>query len=119
MNSHNAKPELTTTVNSTSEELKNTSLIKKLCLKYPWLWFVGLLVIPLGVGIFGYFQLIYIGYVPKIEPEKPIEVVSKKENVLSSNINNPTPLWLMLAIALSCASGCWVIYRILKLPQRI
>lgn len=119
MDSHNAKPEPTTNVKSTSEELKNTSLPKKLLVNYPWLWFVGLFVIPLGVGIFGYFQLIYIGYVPKIEPEKPIEVVSEKENTPAANISNPTPLWLMLAIALSCASGCWVIYRILKLPQRI
>lgn len=119
MDSHNAKPEPTTNVKSTSEELKNTSLPKKLLVKYPWLWFVGLFVIPLGVGIFGYYQLIYVGYVPKIEPKKPIEVVSEKENTTSSNISNPTPLWLMLAIALSCASGCWVIYRILKLPQRI
>ncbi|MEO3704457.1 hypothetical protein [Trichormus azollae] len=45
--------------------------------------------------------------------------VSRKTNPTSSNLNNPTPLWLMLAIALSCASGCLVIYLLLKLPLRL
>jgi hypothetical protein len=119
MDSHNGKPEATEVAKRNREELKNTSPTKKFLVKYPWLWFVGLLGIPLGVGIFAYYQLIYVGYVGKIEPEKSIEIVSKKENTISPNINNPTPLWSILAITLSCASGCWIIYRIIRLTERI
>jgi hypothetical protein len=125
MDSHSVKPELSETAKSSPEELKNTTPFqnttpsKNLLVKHPWLWFVGLLGIPLGVGIFAYYQLIYTGYVPKIEPEKPIEVVTEEANTISSNSSNPTPLWLMMAIALSCASGCLVIYRLLKLPLRV
>ncbi|WP_199306765.1 hypothetical protein [Anabaena sphaerica] len=119
MNSHSVKPESSETAKSSTEELKNTTPSKNLFVRHPWLWFVGLLGLPLIVGIFSYYQLIYTGYVPKIEPEKPIEVVREEVNTKLPNNSNPTPLWLMLAIALSCASGCLVIYRLLKLPQRV
>ncbi|MEA5578074.1 hypothetical protein [Anabaena sp. UHCC 0451] len=119
MDSHNAKPETTEATKSTSKELKNTFPAKNLLVRYSWLFFLSFLAIPLGVGILSYYQLIYVGYVPQIEPEKSAEVVSEEPITTSSNHSNPTPLWLMLAIALSCASGCWIIFRLLKLPQRV
>jgi hypothetical protein len=119
MDNHNVKPEANESVTDTPEEARNPSPSKNLLVRYPWIFFVGLFGISLGVGIFGYNQLIYIGYVPQLEPQKPAAVVSEEANATSSNLNNPTPLWLMLAIALSCASGCLVIYRLLKLPQRV
>ncbi|MBK1988728.1 hypothetical protein A0J48_014475 [Sphaerospermopsis aphanizomenoides BCCUSP55] len=123
MDNHNVKPEPQEVTKTSPEESKNISSSisssQNLLVKHPWLWFVGLLGIPLLVTIFGYYQLIYVGYTPQIEPEKPAKVVREKINTTPSNLNNPTPLWLMLAIALTCASGCWVIYRLLKLPQRV
>ncbi|WP_413171525.1 hypothetical protein [Anabaena azotica] len=119
MDNQNVRPEPKEVAKASPEGAKNTSPSKNLHKRHPWLLFMVLFGMSLGVGIFGYYQLIYIGYVPQIQTSKPAAAVSQETNTTSSNLNNPTPLWLMLAIALSCASGCWVIYRLLKLPQRI
>jgi hypothetical protein len=119
MHNHRVNPKSSITENTHPEDLKNTATSKNLLVKYPWLWFVGLFVIPILVSFFGYHELIYIGHTPQKESVKSPELVSQNKITVSSNNNNPTPLWLMLAIASSCASGCLVIYRILKLPQRV
>ncbi|WP_071191145.1 hypothetical protein [Trichormus sp. NMC-1] len=99
--------------------VKETSQPKNLLVKYPWILFVGLLGIPLGVAIFSYYELSYVGDVPQKQPEKTPDLVVKQPMDITSDTSNATPAWLILAIALTCASGCLVIFRLLKLPQRI
>lgn len=101
------------------EVSKNTSRLKNLLVKYPWLLFVGLFALSLAVGSFGYYELCYIGDVPKKEPETQSKVVSAELVKTSVDTGNATPSWLIIAIALSCAAGCLVIFRLLKLPHRI
>jgi hypothetical protein len=118
MHNHRDNPKPNITDKTKSEASKKTILLKTLLVRYPWLMFVGLLGIPVIVSIFSYYQIVYVGYTPQIKPEQPAEVISQQNITTSSNNGNPTPLWLMFAIALSCASGCLVIYFLLKLPQR-
>ncbi|MBD2692134.1 hypothetical protein [Anabaena catenula] len=117
--SQSVKQQSSQTTETSLEIVKETSQPKNLLVKYPWILFVGLLGIPLGVATFSYYELSYVGDVPHKQPEKPPNLVVKQPITITSDTSNATPAWLILAIALTCASGCLVIFRLLKLPQRI
>ncbi|BAY81988.1 hypothetical protein NIES267_14660 [Calothrix parasitica NIES-267] len=98
--------------------LKNVVIY--LFMHYPWLFLAGLLLMFLGGGALSIYSL---GYVddkikskdldlpqPEAVPKAPVESAEAK--------NNPIPLWMVAAIALSCASGCIVILKVLNRPKQ-
>lgn len=119
MSDHKISPESSKTGNNNPEESKEISLAQKLWLIYPWLLLVGLLAIAVGVGIFSYYQLIAVDYVPQIQPEITVKTTTDQPKTKSPDVSNNTQIWLILAIALSCASGCFVIFRVIKFIRRI
>ncbi|MBD0389972.1 MAG: hypothetical protein ICV54_26570 [Nostoc sp. C3-bin3] len=75
----------------------------------------------LGGGAFALYSLGNAGQVAQEEPEKIPVIVEEPINAPSEN-SNPTPLWMMAAIVLSCGSGCLLIFRMLnktKQPQKV
>ncbi|MEA5551172.1 hypothetical protein VB713_09330 [Anabaena cylindrica UHCC 0172] len=114
--SDNVKQKPNQSTETSLEASKHTPPAKNLLVKHSWLLFVGLFGISVGVGTFGYYELNYIGDVPKKEAEKPSKVVSAELITKFTDTSNATPSWLIIAIALTCAAGCWVIFRLFKLP---
>ncbi|AKG24165.1 hypothetical protein [Calothrix sp. 336/3] len=98
---------------SSSKLLSLRSLILYLCLRSPWLLLVALLCGFIGSATFAVWSLGYVGRVDQPEPEViPVEIVpSNQENPPSGN---PLPLWMLAAIAISCASGCLIIFKLIN-----
>ena len=82
--------------------------------KYPGIWFLSLFLIPIGVTIFAYNQLSYIGYVPqKVQEEDPFIPVQSTISTFA-NTSNPIPLWLVIAVIFCCSTGSFVIFYLLQ-----
>ncbi|MBE9035956.1 hypothetical protein [aff. Roholtiella sp. LEGE 12411] len=107
-------PELT---NSESRLLKNSNVLIYLVAHHPWLLLTGLLAMFLGGGAFAIYSLGHVGRLAQEEPEQIPAVVEKPLKTPSEN-SNSTPLWIVVAIALSCGSGCLIIFRILNRPKQ-
>lgn len=84
----------------------------------PWLLLTGLLGFFLSSGAIALYSLGYVGRVEQDEPETIEAEVVQPINT-PSETTNPTPLWMVAAIALSCASGCLVILRVLNRPGQL
>jgi hypothetical protein len=80
---------------------------------YPWLLLTALLLISLGIAAFASYNLIQVGDVVLEEPDQVIE----EPVAMPPKDHNPTPLWMLATIALSCSVGCWLILRLLKHPE--
>ncbi|MDB9375111.1 hypothetical protein [Nodularia sphaerocarpa] len=71
----------------------------------------------IGTASLALYSLGYAGSADNVEPEE-IPAVVEKPITTSSEHSNPTPLWLVVAIALCCASGCWIILRLVNETQQ-
>jgi hypothetical protein len=100
------------------QELKKNTDIKKtlgnLLRKFPGIWFLSLFLTPIGLAIFAYDQLIYIGYVPQKEQEEIPFIPVQSTISTFSDTSNPLPLWLIIAIIFCCATGSFVIFYLLQ-----
>ncbi|MBV6626799.1 MAG: hypothetical protein KI793_28330 [Rivularia sp. (in: Bacteria)] len=98
--------------------LKNVAVY--LFMHYPWLFLAGLLLMFLGGGAISIYSL---GYVDESIRRKGSETTLQAEVIppkapVEEKSQNPIPLWMVAAIALSCASGCLVILRVLNRPKQ-
>ncbi|WP_157749953.1 hypothetical protein [Dolichospermum compactum] len=89
-------------------------IIVNLLKKYPVIWFLSLLLIPIGVVIIAYNQLIYIGYVPQVEKAETPYIPVQSTISTFSDPSNPLPLWLIIAVIFCCSSGSFVIFYLLQ-----
>jgi hypothetical protein len=103
--------------NDTSSPKGNSHVLIQLLAWYPWLLLSGLLLIPVAISIFAVYNLSQVGDVVKEEPEQIPPVVIEEPIKTSSETTNPTPLWMVAAIILSCGSGCLIILRSLKITK--
>ena len=104
--------------NSKSQQTDSRNLIHVL-MHHPWLLVIGLLAIFLGGGVLSLYSLGYVGFVQQAKPEEEAlqaEVVQPTNT--ESETTNPISLWMVAAIALSCASGCLIIFRWLNRPAQ-
>ncbi len=115
-----SKPKAPTSApeNSKSQQTDSRNLIHVL-MHHPWLLVIGLLAIFLGGGVLSLYSLGYVGFVQQAKPEEEAlqaEVVQPTNT--QSETTNPISLWMVAAIALSCASGCLIIFRWLNRPAQ-
>ncbi|MEH2422407.1 MAG: hypothetical protein V7K48_16285 [Nostoc sp.] len=111
-------PELT---KKKSRLRKSSNVLIYLVAHHPWLLLTGCLAMFIGGGAFALYSLGNAGQVAQEEPEKIPVIVEEPINPPSEN-SNPTPLWMVAAIVLSCSSGCLLIFRMLnrtKQPQKV
>lgn len=83
----------------------------------PWVLLVGLSAAFVGSAFLALYSLGSVGYVqqqkePETIPDEPI-VLEELTNT-PSETSNPTPLWMIAAIALCCGSGCLIILRLVN-----
>ncbi len=90
-----------------------------LFMHYPWLFLAGLLLMFLGGGAISIYSLGYVDESIKRKEQSLDEVVPPKAPAEAVEMNeSPLPLWMVAAIALSCASGCLIILRVLNRPKQ-
>jgi hypothetical protein len=97
------------------KQTQNKNFRANLFVKYPLLLPIGLSAVFIGSGVFALYSL---GYVGRLEPEEPeiadAEVVRPIST--SSDVSNAIPLWIVVTIALSCASGSLILFLLLNRP---
>ncbi len=92
---------------------------------YPWLLIGGVLAVFAGCAAIALYSLHYVGRVESTESEAIQEIELEEQPITTSpqttttnTGSNALPLWMVIAIAMSCASGCWVILKLLnRSPQ--
>ncbi|NMG08049.1 hypothetical protein [Brasilonema sp. UFV-L1] len=94
---------------------ESKNLLIHLLVHYPLLFPFGLLLIFIGSSTLALYSLGYVGRVRQEEPEIAEAEIIKPIKVPSETIN-PTPLWMVAAIALSCASGSLILFLLLNRP---
>jgi hypothetical protein len=108
-----------TVTNKSKLQISENSLIH-LFAKCPWLFLGGLLTLFLSSGTVALYSLGHVGRVERKEPEfiqhvdldSSIPTPSETTNVANSSI----PLWMVGAIVMSCASGCFIVVKLLNYP---
>jgi hypothetical protein len=95
-------------------KLNPGKILVNLLKNYPGIWFLSLLLIPIGVVIFAYNQLIYTGYVPQVEKAETAYIPIKSTISTFADTSNPLPLWLIIAVIFCCSSGSFVIFYLLQ-----
>lgn len=82
----------------------------------PWLIWSGVMAFLLAITAIALFSLTHTG---NVEQElEPTPVAGENPAATSSQTGNPMTLWLLGAVALSCAAGSLVIYKRLNDPSR-
>ncbi|BAY35120.1 hypothetical protein NIES2107_70310 (plasmid) [Nostoc carneum NIES-2107] len=114
-----ATPELTT---SKSSVISNSKILIQILVRHPWLLLIGLTATFFASAVLALYNLGSVGYLnqPQAETQNNQDVATVAEATIDtpSETSNPTPLWLIMAIALSCASGCVIILRVLNRPAK-
>jgi hypothetical protein len=91
------------------------SFCLRLIAYYPWLLVVALLAGFAGSAAISLYSL---GFVGRVEQQPPATQQAEVEIVepISPPVENtnPLPLWMVIAIAFSCAGGCLLIFRFLN-----
>lgn len=105
-----ATPELT---NRKSRLRNSSNVLIYLVAHHPWLLLTGFLAMFMAGGAFALYSLGNAGPVAQEEPEKIPVIVEEPINVPSES-SNPTPLWMVAAIVLSCGGGSLLIFRMLN-----
>lgn len=116
-----AKAPVTEAVKSGSELQTSKNSLLHLLVQHPWLLFVGALLALLSTTAIAVYSLGYVGSAEREEPEfvqleaeSPINTTPQTTKVS----NNPISLQMIAAIALSCASGCFVVFLLLNRPKQ-
>lgn len=92
-----------------------------LFMHYPWLFLAGVLLMFLGGGALSIYSLGYVDESIKRKESETLQaevIPPKPPRHETEESKNPIPLWMVAAIALSCASGCLVILKVLNRPKQ-
>jgi hypothetical protein len=116
-----AKAPVNEAVKSGSELQTSKNYLIHLLVQHPWLLFVGVLLALLSSTAIAVYSLGYVGRVEREEPEfiqldleSPITTTPQTTKVS----NSPISLQMIAAIAMSCASGCFVVFLLLNRPTQ-
>jgi hypothetical protein len=86
--------------------------------RHPLLLLAGVFTTLMGTASMSLYSLVHVGDVEQLEAEPVPAVV--EQPIVTTNVenSNPLPMWMVVAITLSCASGCLVIFRLLNQPTQ-
>ncbi|ARV58538.1 hypothetical protein BZZ01_07690 [Nostocales cyanobacterium HT-58-2] len=102
---------------SIEERTQSKNSLIHVLVHHPWLLPTGLSVVFLGTGALALYSLGYVGR-PKQAEAEIVEAEVVKPIKTPSGTANPTPLWMVAAIALSCASGSLILFLLLNRPAQ-
>jgi hypothetical protein len=126
-NSQSVQHEPSQATVTTPNLANNTSKPIHLLAKHPWILLLGLLLIPVSIAVFAFGDLTQVVDVGQDQAEKSPNVKIEEPIKTPADKGNVTPLWVTFAIgyaapsaiALSCGTGCWLIWRTLKTRKHL
>jgi hypothetical protein len=86
--------------------------------RHPLLLLAGVFTTLMGTASLSLYSLIHVSDVEQLEAEPVPAVVEQPIITTNAENSDPLPMWMVVAIALSCASGCLVIFRLLNPPTQ-
>jgi hypothetical protein len=92
-----------------------SNILIYLLTQHPVLLLCGFFTMLLGTAGLAFYSLSHVNSPKQAQPELLPVIV--EEPVITER-SNPTPLWMVMAIALSCGSGCYVIFRLFNRPNQ-
>ncbi|HLO86298.1 MAG TPA: hypothetical protein VK203_15065 [Nostocaceae cyanobacterium] len=95
------------------EATSKTSPPSNFLARYAWMLLVVLSAIPLGVVVYAYNQLTNLDDVPQVKHN----TTTTSQTTTAPSENNSLPVGMIILTTLGCATGCLVIFRLLKLPD--
>ncbi|CEJ46239.1 Uncharacterized protein apha_02393 [Umezakia ovalisporum] len=114
----NGKPnQLRDRTKTQSGLIGSSNIFIYLLIRHPGLLLTAFLTMMMATASLALYSLGYVDSVDKPEVEE-ISAIVEKPIITTSENSNPTPLWLVVAIALSCASGCLIIVRLINCPHQ-
>lgn len=124
--------ETTSQPNSKSPQTSSRNVFLYLLSRQPWVLLIGLSIIFVLFAALSLHSLSSVEFIEPTQPEaqdsfvtgteQPTETDSETAN--PTDTDNPTEnthpisLWMVATIALSCASGCLIIFRLLNRPAQ-
>ncbi|MBD2503530.1 hypothetical protein H6G83_23470 [Anabaena azotica FACHB-119] len=103
---------------SKSVAISSYKIFIYLLTRHPLLLLVGVFTTLMGTAGMALHSIAHVGDVEPFESEPVPAVVEQPITTITSENSNPLPLWMIVAIALSCASGSLVIFRLLNPPPQ-
>ncbi|WP_224091806.1 hypothetical protein [Nostoc sp. MS1] len=85
--------------------------------RHPLLLLAGVFTTVIGTASLSLYSLVHVSDVEQLEAE-PVPAVVEQPIITNAENSDPLPMWMVVAIALSCASGCLVIFRLLNPPTQ-
>ncbi|ABA19987.1 conserved hypothetical protein [Trichormus variabilis ATCC 29413] len=101
---------------SKSVAISSYKIFIYLLTRHPLLLLAGIFTTLMGSAGMALYSLVHVGDVEHLEAE-PVAVI-EQPIIADAENGNPLPLWMVAAIALSCASGCLIIFRLLNQPTQ-
>jgi len=102
---------------SKSVAINSYKIFIYLLTRHPLLLLAGVFTTLMGTAGIALYSLSHVGDVENLDAE-PVPAVVEQPVIITSENSNPLPLWMVVAIASSCASGCFVIFRLLHPPKQ-
>ncbi|HEY9802334.1 MAG TPA: hypothetical protein V6D25_18380 [Leptolyngbyaceae cyanobacterium] len=103
---------------SKSVAISSYKIFIYLLTRHPLLLLAGVFTTLMGTAGMALYSIAHVGDVEPLESEPVPAVVEQPITTITSENSNPLPLWMIVAIALSCASGSLVIFRLLNPPPQ-
>ncbi|MBD2494354.1 hypothetical protein [Nostoc sp. FACHB-280] len=91
-----------------------SNILMALLTQHPLVLLCGVFTMVVGTAAVAFYSLSHVDHGKQVELE-PIPVIV--EEPITTEHSNPLPLWMVMAIALSCGSGCYVIFRLCNPTQ--
>ncbi|BAY19263.1 hypothetical protein NIES21_51230 [Anabaenopsis circularis NIES-21] len=107
------KPNLKSTKTKLGSNGRSNILIALLA-HHPLVLLSGVFTMVMGTATVAFYSLSHVDSVKQADTELMPVII---EAPITTERSNPTPLWMVMAIALSCGSGCYVIFRLLNPTQ--
>jgi hypothetical protein len=101
-----------------SKQAKGKNVLINILAKYPLVLPVGLSAVFVASGTLALYSLGSVGRMEEEDPEISEAEVVKPISSTPAETENPMPLWMILAIALSCGSGSLVLFLLLNRPGK-
>ena len=108
------KPELR---NVKPKPISSRNILIHTFVKYHWLFLIGFLGVSIGSAAISLYSLTHVELL-KSEQTNQTTVEVTQAITVPPQRSNPVPLWMVAAIALSCASGCLILCRWLNRPVK-
>ena len=104
--------------NSQSKLISSRNIVIHTFIKYHWLFLIGSLGVFIGSAAISLYSLTHVDLIASEQADRTKVEVTQAITVPPQK-SSSVPLWMIAAIALSCASGCLLLCRWVNRPVKV